>query len=81
MYDVPERNPFPVYDPFGKVKHWKWRDETGQACEKVYQSQEGALHDLLKYIKYLNHGPTVAQRLWWPIRYTLWPKIVEFLKS
>lgn len=81
----PRRNPFPVYrygtepDWAGdEVIGWKWYDETGNECEKLYKSQEAALRDMLNYIYWLNHGPTLWQRVWWPIRYKLWPLLVSF---
>lgn len=86
-----ERNPFPVYrhpttDKFvreatfdaDEIAGWKWFDETGCDCEKLYASQEAALRDCLSYVRWLNHGPTLWQRVWWPLRYKLWPLLVQF---
>lgn len=83
------RNPFPIYcqpdlepnDDINPIIGWKWFDETGCECEKLYKSQEAALRDCLKYVKWLNHGPTFGQRMWWPIRYKLWPLIVQFWRD
>lgn len=79
------RNPYPIYEhnPLNDVRPnpivgWKWCDETGQDCEKVYPSQLAALKDLTGYIHFLNYGPTPWQRVWWPLRYRLWPWIVRF---
>lgn len=76
MTDV-RQNPFKEYDPETGRMWWKWIDETGDIHHKRYDNQLDALYDLLKYIKYLNHGPTFWQRLWWPVRYRFWPMLVR----
>lgn len=75
------RNPYPEYDAAGRRKGWRWLDETGAPSEKLYASQLDALDDLKGYIHFLNYGPTLWQRCWWPIRYKLWPLLVKFWKS
>ena len=75
------QNPYPVYDAAERLLGWRWIDETGGDSEKLYPTQRAALRDLLAYIDYLEHGPTFWQRMWWPIRYTLWPLIVKFIHS
>jgi hypothetical protein len=60
-------------NPFPTASGWRWRDDNGVVHPKIYPSQLEALYDMLKYIEYLKYGPTYGQRLWWPIRYGLWP--------
>lgn len=77
------RNPFPVYggNENQNLLGWRWLDETGRASSKLYPSQAAAVKELMKYIHYLEHGPTLGQRLWWPVRYTFWPKVLEFIRA
>lgn len=65
------RNPFPS---LGK---WWFHDENGKTYGP-YPTQMHALKHLMKYITWLDNGPTIWQSLWWPVRYTFWRKIVEF---
>lgn len=77
-----QRNPFPVLHPItGCILGWRWLDETGCPSDRMYATQRAALKDLLKYIDFLENGPNLWQRLWWPIRYKLWPKVMELLRS
>ena len=74
MSDI-KQNPFRYYDPVSGKTWWKWRDENGDTHNKQYKSQLDALHDLLKYIDYLNNGPRWYQKyFWWPLRYGMWPR-------
>lgn len=66
---VPRENPFRMGD------NWYWLDETG-AWSKPHKSQRAALTDLLRYMKWLEEGPTLWQRSWWPIRYEWWPQFM-----
>lgn len=75
------RNPYPEYDAAGALKGWRWLDETGAASDKLYPSQAAALKDLMGYINFLNNGPNLWQRMWWPIRYTLWPLVLKFIQA
>lgn len=81
------RNPFPVYKfPLDSVRDnpiigWRWFAEDGREHDKLYASQTAALKDLVAYMHWLDHGPTLWERVWWPVRYTLWRKIKEFLRS
>jgi len=75
MDDDLKQNPFPVYGG------WRWRDENGTPHHKVYPTQLDALYAMLKYIKYLNNGPTLLQRMWWPVRYGLWPMLVRVWRT
>lgn len=81
------RNPFPVYEyeprpgTTGAILGWRWLDETGNESAELYPSQEKALCELLRYIHWLNHGPTWVQSIWWPVRYKLWPLLVKFWKD
>lgn len=71
-------NPFPVTNAAGDVYGWKWYDETGGECERTYRSRHAAYKDLMRYCYWLEHGPTLWQRMWWPLRYKLWPLLVAF---
>lgn len=73
-----KRNPYPVLGPFGAPTGWKWFDEYGTPCEILYPTQAKALRALLAYSDWLDNGPNWYQKIWWPIRYTLWPAIVKF---
>lgn len=73
------RNPYPIYATDEQsVLGWKWKDEDGCPCDKTFKSQNDALTDLMRYIRWLDHGPTIWQKLWWPVRYTWWPALVKF---
>ena len=71
-----QRNPFPV-EVAGKVLGWKWYNELGDECRGVFPTQKAALKDLLRYMHWLDNGPTLWQKLWWPIRYELIPVIMK----
>lgn len=61
-----KQNPFQQYDYYTGKMWWKWRDEAGNIHNKQYATQLDALHDLLKYVKYLNKGPSIWQKyVWW----------------
>jgi hypothetical protein len=75
------QNPFPVYDTANRLLGWRWYDETGCMQNRTYPTQMDALRDLMRYVRYLERGPTLWQRVWWPVRYTLWPKVLELLRS
>lgn len=68
------QNPFPVRDG------WRWIKEDGTEHNKTYPTQLAALYDMLKYIEYTSKGPTYGQKLWWPIRYGLWPYLQQTWK-
>lgn len=73
------QNPFPVLDAFGRTTGWKWRDELGDEFDKTYPTQRHALHALIKYCDFLDNGPNLWQRVWWPVRYSpLWKKVAAF---
>lgn len=72
--------PAPKANPFEWNGKWFWYDETGDRS-KPYPSQRAALTDLLRYMKYLEEGPTLWQSIWWPLRYKLWPQVREFLRA
>lgn len=79
--DNPTRNPYPEVDAFDRVTGWKYLDETGCPSEKTFPNQQAALKELMAYIKWLNHGPNLWQRIWWPVRYTFIPLLVRFWKD
>jgi len=76
-----KRNPYPEFDIVTGKTVWRWRDELGRPHYKLYSDQMAALHDLLKYIKYLNEGATIWQQLWWPIRHGLWPHLQRLWRA
>lgn len=68
--DHPDRNPFP------HAGKWYWRDETGDLSE-AFDTQRGALRDLLDYLDYLDTG-----KLPWKHRWRRFKKLVrEFIHS
>lgn len=76
------RNPFPVYNVTGtKVIGWKFYDETWAETPLLYPTQAKALKAMLAYIHFLNHGPTLWQQIWWPVRYTFWPLVLKFVRA
>lgn len=86
--DEKRRNPYPIYahPVLNEVRDnpivgWRWFDEAGLDHEKVYASQSAALKDLLAYAHFLDHGPTLWQRVWWPARYWLLPLIQRFWRD
>jgi len=68
----------PRVNPYHFAGKWYWYDETYD-IHGPYKSQHLALTDLLKYMYWLDHGPTVWQRIWWPIRRFLKDESTIFL--
>ena len=72
---MPSENPFRFDDG-----SWGWRDENDKVWGP-FKSQSAALKNLLKYMYFMEHGPTVFQKLWWPIRFTLWDHVKALFAS
>ena len=54
-------------NPYERNDAWYFYDETGDE-HGPYSSEKKALKNLLAYCYFLDHGPTLWQRVWWPIR-------------
>lgn len=63
-------------NPFQHAGLWYFYDETGDTS-KPYPSQRAALRALLGYMKYLEDGPTLWQRMRWE----WYPKFLELLRA
>jgi hypothetical protein len=65
MPDMSEdrRNPYRVKTADGSIS-WRWRNAQGVEQKKIYQTEEAALHDMLRHLV----AKAVAERLslpWW----------------
>lgn len=56
-------NPFPVRNPDGSVRGWDWCDEAGFPSGRLYPTQRDATRDLLRYVRELERGPSLLQRV------------------
>lgn len=57
----------PKANPFEHAGHWYWLDETGEVS-RAFKTQRAALRDLLNYLDWLDNGPNLWQRIWWPLK-------------
>lgn len=62
-------NPYRLAQDDGTYR-WYFRDETGDPYGP-YPSEARAKKELEAYCRFLDHGPTRWQRIWWPTRSTL----------
>ena len=54
-------------NPYQRGDFWYFHDETDDEYGP-YSSQQKALHELLRYCHWLDHGPTIWQRVWWAVK-------------
>lgn len=66
-------------NPYRDSDGWYFYDQEGNEFGP-FPTQEKAIRQLLRYIHWLNYGPTFWQRLWWPIRFSKFGMLVsEFI--
>jgi hypothetical protein len=63
MNDTDRSNPYPLYGTNERIVGWKWRDENGVPCERVYNAEDRALFALLTYMKHMPWWKRVWLRL------------------
>lgn len=54
-------------NPYTRNGKWFFYDETGDEYGP-FPSERKATRELLRYCHYLNYGPTLWQRIFWPIK-------------
>ena len=68
----------PYYSDFHDA--YFFYDEIGDTMGP-YPTYNKAVKEMKAYAYWLDHGPTLWQRIWWPVRYDFYPKVIECLSS